>query len=470
MLYKTTNPATEEVVQTFPTIGDAELEAAITTADSFYRNDWRNRSIGERVQILNKAAQILTDRAEEFAKLITLEMGKLTVGALSEVRLTAGILSYYAKHAESFLSPKRIDGIAHAEVVTKPLGVLLAVEPWNFPYYQLVRVAAPQLAAGNVVLLKHAENVPQCALAFERMLLEAGLPKGGFTNLFASHEQIAKVIADPRIVGVTVTGSERAGSAIAEQAGRHLKKVVMELGGSDALIVLPDASLEHAVGGALFGRTFNAGQSCVATKRIIVIGKERGKSFIEEFVAKVKGLKLGDPSESSTQLGPVSSERALDGLLDQINQARSGGAEILTGGTRANRPGYFLEPTVITGIEETNPVYRQELFGPVASIYVVDDEEAAIRLANDTPYGLGGSVFGDDVDNARRVADRIESGMVFVNQPAQTRPELPFGGIKNSGFGRELSEMGIGEFVNRKLIHLAPAGAPPFGPVELKKP
>lgn len=325
-----------------------------------------------------------------------------------------------------------------------------------------------QLAAGNVVVLKHAESVPQCALAFARLMEEAGAPEGAFTNVFASHDQISKLIADRRIVGITITGSERAGAIVGEQAGRHLKKVVMELGGSDALLVLSDAPLEHAVGAAVFGRIFNTGQSCVSTKRIIVVGRDRGAGFTEAFVAKFKSLKIGAPSEEGVQIGPVSSKKALDGLLKQIEQARAGGAAILAGGDRVARTGYYLEPTVITDIDTDNPIYRQELFGPVASLYVVDTEEEAIDLANDTPYGLGGSVFGADLDHARSVAERIESGMVFINQVTWTIAQLPFGGVKNSGFGRELSELGIGEFVNRKLIHLAPAGAALFGPVDLK--
>jgi succinate-semialdehyde dehydrogenase/glutarate-semialdehyde dehydrogenase len=260
---------------------------------------------------------------------------------------------------------------------------------------------------------------------------------------------------------VTVTGSERAGAAVAERAGRNLKKSVMELGGSDPLIVLPDAPLESAIDGAVFGRMFNSGQSCVAAKRIIVVGQGRGKAFIDGFTAKAKALKIGDPTVASTELAPLSSERAMERLLSQIKAARIGGATILEGGKRVNRPGFYVEPTVITDIDEKNPIYREELFGPVASIYVTDSDEDAIRIANDTPFGLGGSVFGTDLDHARSVADQIESGMVFVNQPTWTTAELPFGGVKNSGFGRELSELGFGEFVNRKLIHVAPAGSPP---------
>jgi succinate-semialdehyde dehydrogenase/glutarate-semialdehyde dehydrogenase len=342
----------------------------------------------------------------------------------------------------------------------------LAIEPWNFPYYQVVRVAGPQLAVGNVVIMKHSENVPQCALAFERLMKEAGAPEGAYTNIFATHEQIARMIADPRIIGVTLTGSERAGSSIAELAGRNLKKIVLELGGSDPLIVMPDAPLDDAVKASVYGRTFNNAESCINTKRVIVIGKERGAAFLKAFIAAMKALKVGAPDEDGAQLGPVITEKALNGLLDQIDQARRGGATILTGGKRVERKGYFLEPTVIADIREDNPIYRQELFGPVASVYVVDTLEEAIRIANDNPFGLGSSVFGANPEDARAVADQIDSGMVFINQTTWTTAQLPFGGVKRSGFGRELSELGIGEFINHKLIHEAPSGSPLSGPLK----
>jgi succinate-semialdehyde dehydrogenase/glutarate-semialdehyde dehydrogenase len=319
--------------------------------------------------------------------------------------------------------------------------------------------------AGNVLVIKHAENVPQCALAFARLFERAGAPVGAYTNVFASIDQIGRVIEDPRIAGVTVTGSERAGAAVAEHAGRTLKKAVMELGGSDPLIVLEDADLGHAVAGALFGRMFNTGQSCVSSKRIIVVGAERGQTFLRAFSEGLSSLQAGDPADPDTTLGPLSSERALDLLLEQIRIAKDGGAQVALGGTRISRPGYYLEPTILTCIDRKNPASALEFFGPVASIYVVDTEDEAIELANATPFGLGASVFTSDVDRGRQVARRIDSGMVYINQPAWTAPEIPFGGIKNSGFGRELSELGFGEFVNRKLVNVAPAGSPPWGPV-----
>ncbi|MDQ1540775.1 MAG: succinate-semialdehyde dehydrogenase / glutarate-semialdehyde dehydrogenase, partial [Actinomycetota bacterium] len=402
--------------------------------------------------------------AAEYAQYITTEMGKLIGTSEAEVGLSAAILDYYANRAETFLAARALPESPGAVVETEPIGVILAIEPWNFPYYQLARVAGPQLVAGNVLVVKHAENVPQCALAFARLFEKAGAPVGLYTNIFASHDQIGRVIEDPRVAGVTVTGSERAGSAVAERAGRSLKKVVMELGGSDPLIVLPDVDLEQAVAGALMGRMFNTGQSCVSSKRIIVVGKERGEAFLNAFKSGLALLQAGDPADADTTLGPLSSERALELILDQIRIATDGGAQVVLGGSRIARPGYYLEPTILTGIDEKNPAWTLEFFGPVASYYVVDTEDEAVALANATPFGLGASLFTADLDRGRKLAKQIDSGMVFINQPAWTAPEIPFGGTKNSGFGRELSELGFGEFVNRKLVNTAPAGAPPWGP------
>ena len=468
MTYQTINPATGLTVQTYADISDADLENALATAQACYETDWRHRSVADRARIVSGAATKLREHAEEYARYITLEMGKLIGTARAEVALSADILDYYATHAEAFLNPRAIHESPGAVLETRPLGIILGIEPWNFPYYQIARVAGPQLMVGNVLLLKHAENVPQCALAFARLFELAGAPPGAYTNIFASLNQIGRVIEDPRVCGVTVTGSERAGAAVAERAGRHLKKSVMELGGSDPFLVLEDAPLEASIDAAIFGRMFNTGQSCVSSKRIIVIGKDRGKAFLEGFVQRMAALKAGNPEDPATTLGPISSERAMDLLLKQIDVATAGGARVALGGGRIDRPGFYLEPTVLTDIDENNPIYSQELFGPVASYYVVDSEEEAIKLANATPFGLGASVFTADVEHGRRIAEQIDSGMVFVNQPAWTAPELPFGGIKNSGFGRELSELGFGEFVNRKLINVAPAGSPLWGPVATK--
>jgi succinate-semialdehyde dehydrogenase/glutarate-semialdehyde dehydrogenase len=465
MTYSTINPATGETVRTFENISDADLDEALHTARACYESDWRHRAIADRARIVKAAAAELRANAAEYARYITAEMGKLIGTSEAEVGLSATILDYYADRAEVFLASKELPESPGAVVDTEPIGVILAIEPWNFPYYQLARAAGPQLVAGNVLVVKHAENVPQCALAFARLFEKAGAPVGVYTNIFASLDQIGRVIEDPRIAGVTVTGSERAGSAVAERAGRSLKKVVMELGGSDPLIVLADADLEQAVAGALFGRMFNTGQSCVSSKRIIVVGKKRGEAFLHAFATGLASLQAGDPADADTTLGPLSSERALELILDQIRIATDGGAHVVVGGSRVDRAGYYLEPTILTGIDEKNPAWSLEFFGPVASYFVVDTEDEAIALANSTPFGLGASLFTADVDRGRKLAKQIDSGMVFVNQPAWTAPEIPFGGTKNSGFGRELSELGFGEFVNRKLVNVAPAGAPPWGPV-----
>jgi succinate-semialdehyde dehydrogenase / glutarate-semialdehyde dehydrogenase len=463
--YQTVNPATGEKGATFADITDAELDDALATARACFLDDWRFRPVAERAMVIRAAAAALRANATRYAQLVTTEMGKQIATAEAEVGLSAAILDYYADRAGEFLAPRELPESPGAVVETEPIGVILAIEPWNFPYYQLARVAGPQLMAGNVVVVKHAENVPQCALAFAGLFEEAGAPAGAYTNVFASIGQIGRVIEDPRVAGVTVTGSERAGAAVAERAGRSLKKVVMELGGSDPFIVLPDADLGVAVEGALFGRMFNTGQSCVSSKRIIVVGEQRGAEFLEMFSDKLAGQKPGDPADPDTALGPLSSERALNLLLDQIRVARDSGAKVVLGGSRIDRPGYYLEPTILTGITPDNPAADLEFFGPVASFYVVDTEDEAVQLANATPFGLGASVFTGDTDRGREVARRIDSGMVFINQPAWTGPEIPFGGVKNSGFGRELSELGFGEFVNRKLVNVAPAGAPPWGPV-----
>jgi succinate-semialdehyde dehydrogenase/glutarate-semialdehyde dehydrogenase len=464
MTYSTINPTTGETLRTFEDISDTDLDEALRTARAFYENDWRHRAIADRARIVKAAAAELRANAAEYAQYITTEMGKLIGTSEAEVGLSAAILDYYANRAETFLAARALPESPGAVVETEPIGVILAIEPWNFPYYQLARVAGPQLVAGNVLVVKHAENVPQCALAFARLFEKAGAPVGLYTNIFASHDQIGWVIEDPRVAGVTVTGSERAGSAVAERAGRSLKKVVMELGGSDPLIVLPDVDLEQAVAGALMGRMFNTGQSCVSSKRIIVVGKERGEAFLNAFKSGLALLQAGDPADADTTLGPLSSERALELILDQIRIATDGGAQVVLGGSRIARPGYYLEPTILTGIDEKNPAWTLEFFGPVASYYVVDTEDEAVALANATPFGLGASLFTADLDRGRKLAKQIDSGMVFINQPAWTAPEIPFGGTKNSGFGRELSELGFGEFVNRKLVNTAPAGAPPWGP------
>ncbi len=464
MGYSTINPATGEQLCSFDTLRDQELDERLDTAHTAWATDWRHRPVRERADILKAAAVELRANAAVHAHRMTLETGKLIGTAEAEVELAASILDYYADRTETLMAPRELPESPGAVVLTEPIGVIFAIEPWNFPYYQVARVAAPQLLAGNVVVVKHAESVPHCALGWARLMAEAGAPEGVYTNIFCTHEQAARVIADPRVAAVTITGSERAGAAVAEHAGRNLKKVVLELGGSDPLIILEDADLDHAVQSAVFGRMFNTGQCCVGSKRIIVVGQDRGDAALRAFSEQMAALRAGDPMDLATTLGPVSSQRALDLLLEQIQLAEKGGARVVVGGARVDRPGFYLEPTVLTGIDEANAAHHTEFFGPVAAFYVVDTEADAIALANDTPFGLGASVFTADTARGRKVAAQLDSGMVFVNQPAWTAPELPFGGVKRSGFGRELAELGFGEFVNRKLVNVAAAGSGPWGP------
>jgi succinate-semialdehyde dehydrogenase/glutarate-semialdehyde dehydrogenase len=341
-----------------------------------------------------------------------------------------------------------------ASIETAPLGVLFCIEPWNFPYYQLARVAGPNLMAGNTLIVKHASNVPQCALAFEKLFLDAGAPMGTYTNVFISGERCATPIGDKRIKGVALTGSERAGAAVAAASGKALKKSTMELGGSDAFIVLDDADMDTAVKWGVWGRMNNTGQCCVAAKRFI-LDEKIADQFLGRFRKELEKLVPGDPMDPKTTLGPLCTAEALDLVQRQILTAVDFGAKVALGGKRLDRRGYFLEPTILTDIEPENPAYYEEFFAPVALIFRVKDEQAAIKLANDSPFGLGGSVITADIERGKRVARQIETGMVFINQATWTAPDLPFGGVKNSGYGRELSYLGAGEFVNKKLIRVA---------------
>ncbi|WP_327420393.1 NAD-dependent succinate-semialdehyde dehydrogenase [Streptomyces sp. NBC_01527] len=455
MSFRTINPATGEFVKEFPLQSDDEVFAALDTAARLYREDWKFRPVAERARIVARAAEILREKRDEYVEYLTLEMGKVTRFGYFEVDLVADILDYYAGHGEKFLAEKELPGEPDAKLITEPIGVILAIEPWNFPYYQLARVAASQLVAGNVVLMKHAESVPQSALAFARLFQEAGAPQGAYTNLFCSIEQIGKLVDDFRVRGVTLTGSERAGTAVGERAGRNLKKAVLELGGSDPALILAGAPLDHAVEQVVMGRTYNSGQGCVNIKRVIVVGRERGAQMLAALKERFAEIKVGDPKDEDTQVGPLSSERALEGLLRQIQEAKDAGGRIVHGGNRVDRPGFYVEPTIITEITEDNPLYHEEAFGPVLSFYVVDSEDEAIRLANATRFGLGSYVFDADIDHAQQVATRIEAGMVYINSCFADSPSLPFGGVKNSGFGRELAEFGIGEFLNRKMVKIA---------------
>ena len=456
MAYQSTNPYNGEVLQTFDEINDAALEEKLQQASNCFETEWRGKSFAERSAVLARAAAILRERPQEFAELITLEMGKLLPQSLGEVALSAAILDYYAEHAERFLAPEKIDTPrGEAMVESSPIGVLFGVEPWNYPYYQIARFAAPNLMAGNVVMVKHSSSVPQCALAWERLMLEAGAPAGAYTNLFISKDQVAQVIDDVRIRAVALTGSEAAGAVVAARAGKNLKKTTMELGGSDAFIVLDDADLDKAVKHAVSGRMSNAGQACTASKRFIVV-ESMADSFLEKFQAALENFKPGDPMDKQTTLAPLSSLDALKNLIGQVDEAVAGGARLLTGGKRIEgQAGNFMQPTILADIDKGNPAYMQEFFGPVALFFRVADEDAAVALANDSPFGLGGSVFTQDIERGKRVARRIDTGMVFINSGATSSPELPFGGVKNSGYGRELSGAGIQEFVNKKLIRVS---------------
>lgn len=455
MAYQSTNPYDGKVVETFEEISDAQLEAKLKAAADCFEHEWRPQTFAQRKVVLARAAAILRERSQEFAELITLEMGKLIQQSQGEVALSAAILDYYAEHAQAFLAPETLTTPkGEATVESAPIGVVFGVEPWNYPYYQVARFAAPNLMAGNVVMVKHASNVPQCALAFERLIEEAGAPVGAYTNLFISKDQVSQVIDDSRIRAVALTGSEGAGAIVAARAGKNLKKSTMELGGSDAFIVLEDADLAKAVKHAISGRMGNSGQACTASKRIIVV-EALADSFLQQFQAAMAGFQPGDPMDKRTTLAPLSSAQALHTLVGQVDEAVSHGARVLVGGKRIEgQSGAFMQPTILTDISHTNPAYSQEFFGPVALFFRVADEQAAVRLANDSPFGLGGSVFTQDIERGKRVARKIETGMVFINSSAVSSPELPFGGVKNSGYGRELSGSGIQEFVNRKLIRV----------------
>ena len=457
--YQSVNPANGKVLKSFHDHSQQELEAALATAAACY-TQWRQTSFDERAAILTRAAAILRARVDEFATPMTLEMGKRIDESRGEVKLVADILDYYAEHAEDFLAPVHLAPASGTAVIeSSSIGVLFGVQPWNFPYYQLARFAAPNLMAGNVVMVKHAGSVPQCAQAFEQLWIEAGAPAGAYTNLRISYEQVNRVIDDARIKGVALTGSTDAGRGVAERAGRNLKKSTMELGGSDAFIVLEDADLKKTIDWAVWAKMNNCGQCCIAAKRYLIV-EPLADLFLDQFQTALMKLHAGDPMDELTTLAPMSSEAALVKLLDQVERAVAAGAKLVMGGKRIDRPGSYMQPTILTEIEPNNPAYTEEFFGPVALVFTVKDEDAAIAIANDSEFGLGGSVFTSDIERGKRVASQIETGMVFVNQPTWTAPDLPFGGIKNSGYGRELSSLGIHEFVNRKLIRVESADAP----------
>jgi len=447
------NPATGETVRDYPTITDAQLATAIGRADDAHRGWSRGTTVGERAAMIRRVGELHVERREELADIIVREMGKPREQALGEIDFSGDIYGYYADNAETLMADEDIEllgGEGTAIVRRSSLGVLLGIMPWNFPYYQVARFAGPNLIIGNTVLLKHAPQCPESAAAIEQMFLDAGFPDGAYVNIYATNEQIATVIADPRVQGVSLTGSERAGAAVAEIAGRHLKKVVLELGGSDPFILLSTDDLDATVEAAVSARIDNNGQACNAAKRFIVID-ELYQPFLDKFTAAMTAVKPGDPMSADTVLGPLSSAGATARLQDQLDRAIAGGARVVAGGGRDDN---FFHSTVLTDITPSNDAYHEEFFGPVAAVYRVGSEAEAITLANDTPFGLGSYVFTTDAEQAMRVADRIEAGMVFVNVVGADSPELPFGGVKRSGSGRELGRFGADEFVNKKMIRI----------------
>ena len=459
MSIQTVNPATNKVVKSFEEMTDKEVHAAVDQAEKTFHR-WRKTTYAERAALLHKVAELMRKKKTELATLITLEMGKLIAQAEGEIDLSADIIDYYATHGAEFLADKHLaPKFGKAFIRHSPIGVLLGVEPWNFPWYQVARFAAPNIMIGNTILVKHASIVPQCAIAIEDIFKEAKAPAGLYTNLLMSGKRASELVSDERIKGVSLTGSEAAGASIATAAGKSLKKSVLELGGSDAFIILEDADIDKTVEWAVVGRMNNNGECCVASKRFIAV-ESIADEFLKKFTDKLSKIKMGDPMDKDTQLGPLSSEAAAVQLADQVKRTVDAGAKVVLGGRRPDREGAFISPTILTDIKPGMAAYHEELFGPVASFYRVKDEAAAIVLANDSPFGLGGSVFTKDIERGKRVADQIDTGMVFINHPTWTQADLPFGGTKRSGYGRELSELGIDEFVNKKLIRISELSDP----------
>jgi succinate-semialdehyde dehydrogenase/glutarate-semialdehyde dehydrogenase len=451
--YAVVNPATGENVKTYPTISDEELKDAISRADKAHREWSASTTAEERAALLRRVGELHGEQHERLAGIIVREMGKPIEQALGEVDFCVDIYNFYADNGPKLLADEPIEllaGEGSAFIRRSSLGVLLGIMPWNFPYYQVARFAGPNLVIGNTILLKHAPQCPESAEAIEQIYHQAGFPPDAYINIYATNEQIEWVIADPRVRGVSLTGSERAGTAVAEIAGRNLKKVVLELGGSDPFLLLGSDDLDAAVQAAVDARLDNTGQSCNAAKRFIV-ADELYEPFMEKFTAALTAVKPGDPSSPDTTIGPLSSSTATERLADQLKRALDQGAKLVAGG---DHEGNFFSATVLTDIKPGMDAYREEFFGPVAQVYRVSSEDEAVELANDTPYGLGSYVMTNDREQALRVADKIDAGMVFINVVGADGAELPFGGVKRSGFGRELGRYGADEFVNKKLIRV----------------
>jgi succinate-semialdehyde dehydrogenase / glutarate-semialdehyde dehydrogenase len=452
--YAVVNPATGETIKEYPEISDDELRAAIGRCDQASKTWPDSTSVADRAALVRKVGELHSERREQLAEIIVREMGKPIEQALMEVDFAGEIYGFYADNAEDLMADEPIqlsEGEGTAVIRRSPFGVLLGIMPWNFPYYQVARFAGPNLVIGNTILLKHAPQCPESAEAMQQIFDDAGFPEGCYENIYATNEQIEWVIADPRVHGVSVTGSERAGAAVAAIAGKNLKKVVLELGGSDPFILLGADDLDEAAQKAAEARLDNTGQSCNAAKRFIVVD-ELYDEFLEKFREKMTGAKQGDPTSEETEIGPLSSQTAAERLEEQVKKAVENGAEVLAGG---KREGNYFEPTILAGIKPGDEASQEEFFGPVAQVYKVGSEEEAVEVANQTPFGLGSYVMTTDKEQADRVADRIEAGMVYVNLVGADAPELPFGGFKRSGFGRELGRYGADEFVNKKLIRSA---------------
>lgn len=448
------NPATGEKLKAFSPFEDAEIEKRLSRAEEAFRK-YRRTTFTERSELLHGLTELLFEEKEKFAEIITLEMGKLFRDSVAEIEKCALGCRFYAENGERFLEeePAQTDA-ARSYVDYQPLGPVLAIMPWNFPFWQVFRFAAPALMAGNVALLKHASNVPQCALAIEDIFCRAGFEDGIFQTLLVEPEQVEKLITDSRVRAVTVTGSEKAGAAVASAAAREIKKAVLELGGSDAFIVMPSADFAAALSTAVKARTINTGQSCIAAKRFIV-ADEIYERFLEQFVERMRALKIGDPMDPQTELGPLATEQILQGVDDQVQKTIATGAKLLTGGNRIHGPGFFYEPTVLSDVPKESPAYREEVFGPVAAVFRVGNADEAIELANDTTFGLGSSAWTKDRKEQKLFTSELDSGMVFINAMAASDPRLPFGGVKHSGFGRELGAAGIREFTNTKTIWIS---------------
>lgn len=452
--YAVVNPATGETVKEYPTITDQELKDAIAGAAQASTEWATTTTVAERAEMIRKVGALHAERREQLGAIIVREMGKPIEQAMGEVEFCQAIYDYYADNGAELLKDepvKLLDGEGSAFIRRSPYGPLLGIMPWNYPYYQVARFAGPNLVIGNTILLKHAPQCPESALAMEEIFREAGFPEGAYKNIFATNEQIESVIADPRVRGVSLTGSERAGAAVAQIAGRNLKKVVLELGGSDPFILLSTSDMDATVEAAVGARLENTGQACNAAKRFIV-ADDLYDSFLQKFGTALTAVKPGDPTSSESTIGPLSSKLATERLSEQVQRAIANGAKVAFGGGDAD--GNFYPPTVLTDVKPDNDAYREELFGPVAQVYRVGSEDDAVRLANDTPFGLGSYVYTTDADQALRVADKIDAGMVFINAAGAEGAELPFGGVKRSGFGRELGRFGADEFVNKKMVRV----------------